>query len=58
MTWMVIAKVCFAFAWMLWLVSVPFWWVARALLWGERRLTMAGVRATIRATGVARPLGR
>ena len=55
MTWLILTQVCFALAWLMWLLSVPFRGISQILLWAERRLTMAGVKAKIRAPGVARP---
>jgi hypothetical protein len=52
---MIVAKTYFSFAWLAWLISVPFYAIAKVLLWVERRLTLAGVRAKMNAPGVARP---
>jgi hypothetical protein len=52
---MLIGKLCFSLAWLAWLISVPFYAIAKVLLRVERRLTLAGIRAKMNAPGVARP---
>lgn len=52
---MLLSKLYFLLAWLAWLLARPFGWADIGLLWVERKLTVAGTNAKMRAPGVVRP---